>query len=388
MPLKIVPKMDISLADLANASRAGDYVLKTPHVGNMYANNLAVASLRIPIVLVDQTVGGRDRNFHPHRVIVGGRSEEIADPTRLTSRVRISVPSARVPGRFIPGASLLDAHVASLREAFPRTSIQTTSERMRAHHDVMLPLVETLSKRSSDAWKRFVASDGSVQERSAPSWSAVEMMGVLGLTSGDAGWLVPNAWHILSDAIIGAKLTGRAHVYSLSGPDMIRYAPALEHELSLAYDVLRMRTMPWLPETFELLMVPVADMRLVTTVARASALEAVVDAYLRLLALKRSNGTRMSGLTGPDKRAMIGRIEAERGACFEEIATALDGCPEVFYELADANWLTQYDLLAGETLFVHPWGVESPLADVEAAMRLFTRLRRPVPPSFSASAIG
>ncbi len=388
MPLKIVPKTNISLADLANASRAGHYVLKTPHVGNVYAGNLAVASLGIPIVLVDQTIGGRDRNFHPHLVIVGGRSEEVADPTRLTSRARIMTSSTRVPGRFVPGASLLEAHVASLREALPRTSIRTTSERMREHQDVMLPLVETLSKRSPEAWKRFVASDGSIQERSAPSWNTVEMMGVLGLTSGDSGWLVPNAWHILSDAVIGAKLTGRAHAYSLSGPDMIRYAPALEHELSLAYDLLRVRTMPWLPETFELLMVPVADMRLVTTVSRASALEAVVDAYLRLLALKRSNGSRMSGLTGADKRDMIGRIEAERGACFEGIATALDGCPEIFYELADANWFTQYDLLAGETLFVHPWGVESPLADIEAAMRLFTRLRRPASPSSSASAIG
>ena len=78
MPFKISIHDDISIADLLVINKRGGVVLKTPHVGNIYPNNLAIASLGIPMLFYDRTLGNKDFNFHPNKIIVGGKSEILA----------------------------------------------------------------------------------------------------------------------------------------------------------------------------------------------------------------------------------------------------------------------------------------------------------------------
>lgn len=375
MPVCLTPRTDVSLADLMEHSRQGAYVIKTPHVGNIYPNNLAIANLGIPLVLVDQTIGSRDTNFHPHLLIADGEHETVADADKLTAQSRITTTSKRYPSRFFRGASLADAHTQSLRDALKRARIQTTSERIREHADLISAYLELMTRAAPQMWQRTVTSDGDVHTMRFPptSWENVLRQGVHALPGFDSGWIIPNAWNILSDGLIGATVTGRDTVFSLSGPDMIAYAPRLAPDLSRWYDMLRVKLNPKLPETLTIALVPVADMRFVTTRDRAHALDALIDTYLHIQAAKRQAGARFEGLSRADRSAMIHQIETERKKHLHDLQEAMQNCPEVFYRIEDANCFTQYDLLNGKELYVHPWGIHTPIAEVIDAIRTMRR---------------
>lgn len=80
MSFHILIHDDISIAQLIEIDKNGGRVLKTPHIGNIYPNNLALISLGIPTLLYDRTIGIKDKSFHPHKIVYNGIAEEIADP--------------------------------------------------------------------------------------------------------------------------------------------------------------------------------------------------------------------------------------------------------------------------------------------------------------------
>ncbi len=377
MPFHIVPTTDLSLADLVSLHRDGAFVHKTPHVGNIYPNNLAMAAIGIPLLLVDRTIGEKDKNFHPHLVIADGKAEKVADARKMTSHARIQRVSERAPGRFVPGASLVDAHVCALRDVFPKASIETTSQRERRLADIVMPFLEIMTSISPESWERVVRSDGFVERHPPPRcWSEVCGLGIQSSDPPAAGWVVPNAWNILLDGVVGTLLSGRHTVYELSGPDMIRYYRGFVRDLSVWYDAIRHRFDHALPKTIIMQMVPVADMRLVTTKRRAPLLSTLVDTYLELLKAKGLAGDRLRHSEGIERDALIVEIQSVRGRLLKRLQRAANDCPEIFYRIEDANYLTQYDLLAGEDLFVHPWGVETPLAGVNDMIQFLRRSLR------------
>ncbi len=375
MPFLITPNDRLSLADLAALAKRGAYVVKTPHVGNAYPNNLAVASLGIPLLLVDQTIGARDRNFHPHRLIAGGRAETIADGSVLTTHARVTRAPSRFAERFPLGARTAEAHVRALRDAFPRAAIETESQRARRCQEILLPLLEILTDLAPHEWRRRVDGAGCVRDAVCTrGWRGVAADGIHGFSADGAGWIVPNAWNLLADGVIGSLESGRDTVYELSGPDMIRYYKKLLPEMSRLYDLLRPRFPRRLPETVRMEMAPAAEMRLVTTRRRAAALEALVEAHLRLDAHHHAGGF-LRALDGARKEEAIRAHGANRARLVERVRAAAHDCPEIFYRIEEANCLTQYDLLGGEELWVHPWGVEAPLGRLRDALALFARLK-------------
>ena len=251
------------------------------------------------------------------------------------------------------------------------------SERIHEHTELMSVYFELMTRVAPQMWQRAVTADGDVHTLHYPpnSWKHVLQQGIHGLPGFDSGWIIPNAWNILSDGLIGATVTGRDTIYSLSGPDMIAYAPRLTPDLSRWYDMLRDKLNPKLPETLTIALVPVADMRFVTTRDRAYALDALIDAYLRMRTARRQAGARFDGLSRAERSAMICQIETERKNHLHDFQDALQNCPEVFYRIEDANCLTQYDLLSGKELYVHPWGINAPIADVIDAVRTMRRFR-------------
>jgi len=379
MTFRITERTDLSLADLVNLYKRGSCVIKTPHVGNAYPNNLAVAHLGLPLLLVDHTIGIKDKNFHPHMLIARGASQPVADPQKLTANSKITNVPNLFAERFKFGASLSKAHTQSLRDACPNSLIETSSEHTRRLANEMLPYLEVLTKYLPGSWNRLVSAGGEVIKRFAHRpWSEIQNAGVLGLSDNSAGWIIPNAWNILADGVFGYLHSGCATIYTLSGPDMIRYYPKLLKDIQHGYEALRTQLWTHLPEDLELVMVPVADMRFVTTQSRASKLDALVESYLRLDSFKRLSGQRIAQAPSDKRSAFINELATERNAFRLALIDAIRDCPEIFYRIEDASYLSQYDLLLGEHLYVHPWAIEAPLKDIMNAMRILEQFHSSV----------
>ena len=123
MPFTCDLRTDFSLQQLVDLHRAGQPVVKTPHVGNAYPNNLACASVGLPMLFVDHTVSGKDRNFHPQCVIVNGQSEVIADHGQLLTHATVAKSATIVDARLFPvGAKVADCHMEAINQAVQRVA--------------------------------------------------------------------------------------------------------------------------------------------------------------------------------------------------------------------------------------------------------------------------
>jgi hypothetical protein len=376
MPFVIQPTRSLSLSCLAQLHAQGFYVVKTPHVGNIYPNNLACAAAGIPLLLCDQTFGERDTNFHPHLLIVGGRAEVVARSDRMMTHARITRAPDNFSDRFKVGESAAEAHVRALRDALPQASVETLTEREVRLVDMLMPAYEILTKMQPSSWRRILRTeDGVVIPVShVPQWKEIESIGIHRLSANGTGWIVPNAWNILLDGLIGSLTSGRNIVYELSGPDMINYWPKHSQEISAGYDLLRKELWPQLPETLTLCIIPVAEMRLVCSEGRRGLLDAVVDSYLRILGERTTSGEVLRTAPQEQRSAVITQLQATRKRLYEETREAVRNCPEIFYEIKQANFFTQYDLLRGEILAIHPWGIEQPIDTIEQMMTMLRRM--------------
>lgn len=376
MPFHVVPNTRLSLSQLASLHHAGQPVLKTPHVGNQYPNNLAVASIGIPLLLVDQTIGEKDRNFHPHTIICDGTKEQIADSTRLTSHARIARQPTRHSDRFVPGEELAAAHVRALKDAIPQAQIMTTRERAARHASLYIKVLRVLTMNAPRAWTRYVSSDGRITNRTLTCVDQLEHEGIHGADEHEgAGWIIPNAWNILIDGIFAASTHKTSEMYSLSGPDMIVYIGKYQETFHAEYDLVRNALAELhLPEQFTCNIIPVADMRFAVAGRYRQTLDDLMEAYMAWHDFRRNSGQKLAHLTGQEKQARIAEMTRDRSQLQRRLQEACVRCPYIFYDIAQANFLSQYDLLAGESLYVHPWGIESSLQDVTEAMRVFERL--------------
>lgn len=401
MPFNVMARDDVSLQQLVEIDRHGGSVKKTPHPGNIYPNNLAVAQLGIQMLFYDRTIGERDQNFHPQCLIVDGKSEVIADKSLLTTHARVTQRPSRFGRRFPLGARVIDCHLRALRDALPDARCLVYTDYLRAHREIILPVLELITPvlaavveeypaESRNAWRRWVARDGRIQtsdRKPAPTWNQIQGEGVYGLTSDQAGWLIPNVVGILCDGVVEALTYGASEIWHLSGPDMITYIFQLEPLLCRLYDHLWPLLGRPLPEVLTFNVVPVASMRFAVRGDRRSALDELLSAYLARLAAERRRSIRIQ-VAVPEKFRRTGKnpvvaglveeFRLERRAERSRLSQAVLNCPDVFYNIRAARYLTQYDLLRrpGSRLYVHPWGVEAPLREVSTATQfLFGVLR-------------
>ncbi|MDP3985311.1 MAG: hypothetical protein Q8P82_00975 [bacterium] len=376
MPFNILIRRDLSLTALADIHRSGGSVTKSPHIGNIYPNNLAVAKMGIPLNIYDRTIGERDRNFHPHRVIVGGMSETIADHRILTTHARVERESQLVPHRFPIDARTTDCHMQALRDAIPKADLVVYTDYLERHIDRVLPILELVTDRLPKIWERTVSETGVITRRGIQTgWKEIVPLGVMGLPATHlSGWVIPNVLNTLLDVILESAERGIADVYHLSGPDMVKYIHQFDATLTELYDHVRSRLDWRLPETLRFHVVPVADMRFAVREERRAPLDALVEGWLDFQRENRSRGDVLKNAADDYERdRIIARLNESRNRVIDRIRAALDECVEIFYRIEDANALTQYDLLAGAKLYVHPWGTESSMQDVTNAFAFFSR---------------
>ncbi|MBI4450180.1 hypothetical protein HY634_03915 [Candidatus Uhrbacteria bacterium] len=377
MPFPVTIRRDCSLNDLATIHRSGGSVMKSPHIGNMYPNNLAVGALGIPLNCYDRTIGRKDRNFHPHRVICGGRSEVIAldGIDRLTTHAIVDRPSQLAPEWFSVGTRVADGHMAALRAALPTAECVTYTDWLRERADRITAVLEVITDAFPSIWERLVTPDGHVVDYRVRNWAVVQQIGVYGVTSdAPSGLIVPNVVNILLDGVLECLSRGVTEVYHCSGPDMVRYIGELEAQLHTLYDTVRTRLGWGLPDTLRFHLVPVAEMRFVVPERRRAALDELVASWCDVQALKRIQAERMREATDDERQDAITACVAARDRSMARVRDAIVACPEIFYRIEDANCTTQYDLLAEqETVYVPPWAAAAPMRDIDDAMGFFRR---------------
>ncbi|MCB0483238.1 MAG: hypothetical protein KDC37_01610, partial [Flavobacteriales bacterium] len=132
----ITHSTDLSLHDLLRKMREGYSVVKTPHAGNFYPNNLLFAQLGIPMNIFNYNVAGKDKNFHPQYQIVGGAMQEVAEWKfgQISSFMRLKKECMR--GRFEECARYdraNDLHMHVLKSIYPQGVLYTYSEYLRNH---------------------------------------------------------------------------------------------------------------------------------------------------------------------------------------------------------------------------------------------------------------
>lgn len=378
MSFSIVPRCDLSLQDLVALHCAGHSVVKTPHVGNWYPNNLAVASLGIPMHVYDHMVGVKDENFHPHKLIVNGHGEKMADSAILITHARVIRAPSRFPERFPVGSRVLDGHMQAVRDAVPGANCEVSTDYLQQYMDMVLAILETVTNLLPKLWHQFVDADGTVSERSCIGWDSIRETGVYGLTNDEFGWLIPNVLNVLMDGVIEAVLHKESVVYHLSGPDMFRYIGKYKATLTEIHSILRQK-LDWVPETVEMHLVPVASMRFAVPEARRQTLDTFVDALLAIYAWRTERGEKNTfGCNGRRANATAAGTEdkkrQQREALLIDPAAA---CTDVWYDIKKGSFVSQYDLLAaGTRIYVHPWALGVPITALWHVEDYITNIRK------------
>jgi hypothetical protein len=378
--LVIRHRPDLSLTDLQRIQTGGGAVMRSAHFGNWSPSNLSVAALGLRCVLVNTTMTGRDTTYHPSGVIVGRRFHPgLAAPGNalvVLSRVRRTPDVPGVETFFDRGANLADAHLDALAQAVPGSVIETYQDYLRRHQDLAAAVLEICADAAPELWRRQADATRGVSEmRTRPrNWAEVSATGVLGLSSGTSGWLIPKAIIILTMAVIDALTYRSPEVYHLSGPSMVHYVSDLDEALQRLYQAVAGRLS--LPDQLLFNLAPTALMTLGAPSSDQPALDRLVDAWLTARAMRSRPGSSLPK-PGPDRKAAYRQRKADRFRAYADLAWAAVSCATPFHGAGKPDFCSQYDLLVrGGTWYVHPWGAQTALGAVGKMIRTVTQLRR------------
>lgn len=367
MSFKISIDEDLSIADLVDIYKNGGVVLKTPHVGNIYPNNLAIGSLGIPMLFYDRTLGAKDFNFHPDRIIVKGDSMLVADSDILTTHSIIRQVPQSLCGSIKIGSKVLDLHMLTLKHAIPQANCFTYTEYLQNNKDQILKVLEKVTELYPSLWWRVVSEDGIVSKSQANNWDDILNFGIFGLTNVRKGWIIPNLVNVLFHGTVDISKAGRGDVYLLSGPDMYKYIDGYQCELNRIYDQLKMSIDLSLPETVNCHIVPVANMRFIVEVDFKESLDELVDLYIKYRTIN-SSIAKSGASVGSSTADSIKEKYKIKDEIFNCIARSFESFKmTMFYNIEEANCFTQYDLINSRGLYIHPWAINNSLLEVSKA---------------------
>lgn len=335
MPLNIINDHGhVTLRQMQEKLALGYSVMKSPHVGNQHPSNLVCAKLGIPLTMVSFTQGEKDKNFHPHLRISGGKGEQIADASTW-------IPFAStVCGRRLEGY-----HQDELKSRFPELKIKTDIEIMHENFDLAESALRVATNIISRLWYRSVNTEGGVTSfkgEAVQDWDQISDQ-VFRFTNDTHGWIIPNRAHILFELSLQSLESGRDQIYHLSGPQMVGYIGGARKMLSRAYDALRLEV-PELPETLTVYIVPVAQSRFVSLLDNDTGVKDIDD----MLGW-------YEGLPKEDRRSV--------SDLFVELAAVY---PEFIQPIESAKCMSQYDIGSADDLVLSQWMLDTPLFRVKA----------------------
>lgn len=371
---------------LVELHKDGAFVGRSAHIGNQCLSNMALASIGIPLYLYDRTVFSKDRNYHPHLRILGGKGERLTDfqdtvvPYGFFELTAVTDPGT--PASF---------HCDTLESLFPGV-VRTDSELLLGHLGMIQALFERAESCAVSAFDRYVFPCGCMEKlrpRAEDTWShrasysvnayvrcrhegsrelkkikfaeeAASLIGELAhlvdtprLTFRRGGAVPSMPFVVVIGALVGFWQSGRTTVYELSGPDMVKYAlsPEFTSRVSELWERLSRVSSGKLvlPAELTLKLVPTSDFRFVYLESDGGSRKAV-EGYLEILSaqevkrqLKRNGG-------GVDQRAF-----AEANRRVEAAREAVAGSDwNIFYDIHEGTFFSHHDLLESGSRLVIP----------------------------------
>jgi hypothetical protein len=365
--LEIIRDDTVSLSDLSRLRAGGVSVMRSAHVGNASQYNLAMAATGIPMLLVDHTITGVDRNYFPEYLNTQQANRLVAKAGQLSCRALVeSVPA---PFEDLGDSIYVDElHVAGLRRAIPGADVFTNTDYLRRNEQVAVEIIQLAGNKFPELFSRVVLRDGTVDRRPDAA-DSLTRLGVLQLSddprAAAARVLVPNEVDIITNFVIEAVTSGEAVQYHVSGPDMIRYAlenkdciyPTLQRLYAAVREGVSYRSQ--LPPQLQVRLVPGTEARYVTTHARRQSMDDLLFSVTRAAAeadsLNNSKKQFFQSVEAKDsakRSAYLVTANGKRRQIDGEVAERLRAIPELQTPPRAPGYLTQYDALLEGGVYV------------------------------------
>ena len=344
------------------------------HVGNTYDSNMALLQNGIRALLYDQTMGDRDKNYHPSDIIFQGNSVQIAPNNILTTHSCVYTEHPTFGKEFPVGAKLSQCHLALLKLTFPYAKLLDYSTYLKVNQADVSRIVKVITENNPQLFTRHVDKDGNVEEISGSGYE-VKSRGVFGVNREDSGFLLPNNLNIIINTVLDAIAYKTDLVYHLSGPDMVKYIGKEQEILDGMYETLKAHPefSDILPKQLKFILVPTASAKLVTTMDRKVNMDKLVscilelkeiDAQRRIVMKKISESGNMSQIAEKSQEFTIKKQEL-----IQQLRQAIIKCPESIRELKDGNFLTQFDV-SQSGIYIPNFTQESTFEELERVNKL------------------
>lgn len=389
MAIDIHLQPDSSLAEIRDEMALGTSVMRSAHVGNARAYNLAIAELGIPMLLVDHTIVAQnpdqpgDKNYLPGSIVTRERIRplSLSEIGQLALRTEVTDPDNlhSHDTRYVD-----ELHAASLRSAFPGTDFFTNTEYLRANESVAQDVIGVMLDTRPDLFSRVVESDGTLRTSDCAS-QLVPIYGILQLNDcprTERGVLVPNEADILVNFVVEALKSGRQKQIHLSGPDMQHYIkdPAMRTALDTLYDRIRSDTSfgADLPEILQVELIPSDRAGFATTKERAPVLERifqVIAAQEAHAEHKRSFFTGPTGSATSVREAFMSRSRQQEAVLSCDLQEAVTAANELFVGSKEAPYTSQYDVLQEGGLAMPPDNLNRSMTDLGRIRKKLQKIR-------------
>lgn len=368
---------DLSFGDLCDLQNRGYSVVKTPHVGNFYPNNLAIGKLGFRMIMYDRNIGCVDKNFHPHTVIKNGRKHPVTSPEILMTHAYAYQGIDK--STLKDGDRVADGHLFALRKLFPKGKFIFYTDYLRQNRETIFEILKIVSEQNvlpdKFGWRRKVNREGFVTTfGSSVSWKEISRVGIFGLDNEQEGYLVPNILNVLICGIVEVINFGKEEIYHLSGPDMFRYIGSMFETLNRCLKLLSSLDSRY-PKRISFNLIAVANMRFAVRSSRQKALDNLVLNYLKIPDFKTKKGEFMKSLE-PSVRKSHGHLfKSTERKLRNDLIEAMENCPEVFYDIYKGDFTSQHDILT-EGLYVPKWSLETSIKDINKAYSFMEYLRK------------
>ncbi len=362
--LEITPDDSPSINDLVQFQAAGFSVLRSAHVGNFSPYNLAIIEAGIPLLCVDHTITGIDKNYRPENIEAGGEAARIAPMGKLVCRAGIDQLPEELVGICNGSAFVDQAHITSSRAIMGTEAIFSNTEYLRANESVVQEIVRMALAEFPQLFERIATSDGKALKLSRVS-ELVDGLGIMQLNDDPraekTAVIMPNLVDMLANFVIEALRSQQDTQFHLSGPDMVHHikpnTPTLQNMYRRLVETASFGSQ--LPQQLKIRLVPTTSAKFVTTQARADRLDSLLaamaeaDAELGEIQDERKDFFSLPISLNKTARATFeSEVKVRVSAIQFTVAEKLAAMPELMIEPKTAGHITQYDVMREGGLFV------------------------------------
>lgn len=386
MSININIEANISLQEMREQMDQGVSVMRSAHVGNARGYNLAVASIGIPMLLVDHTIVAQapdqpgDKNYLPGSIV----TRESIQPLSIESIGGLALRTETICPDTGAACFIDELHTKSLKTAFPDTEVLTNTEYLRKNEQIANEVVAAAIATRPELFARFVTSSGTVRKDGAFAES-ITSVGILQLNDDprrEAGVLLPNEVDIVINFVIEALKSERDTIIHLSGPDMQQYIKDsnMRRTLSQLYQAVRSTASfgSRLPAELSVKLVPANCAAFVTTPDR-------LDKMARIFAIKKAQSDikaeRDTFFKSPAARddsikaAFLKDTQLQNKALGTELLEVAVETDELFIGPREAPYISQYDLLDQGDIAIPAENMQWSMTELGTLLKSLRKLR-------------